>query len=520
MVRTVVIGLDGANWDLIEPWLDQGDLPNIQSILESGVHGESHSYLPPVTVPNWKCYSTGKNPGKLGVYRFDHLDVDERRYIFHHSYDFDSAEIWDYLNDEGYTTGVVNMPTTYPPREIDGFMICGGPDARQSEYRRLEDTYTYPESLQQTLEEEYNYDVHPKPLISSKNERGQEVDAIHRLIDLRFEVAYDLLKQEEVDFLHVTSFYSNTLQHFFWQDDPVYEAWQIFDKHIGRFHDLENTNVILMSDHGCIEIDNVVYINNWLIENDYLALKTSVDDVMQRAGLTKERVLQIAKVFGLTDVLAQLVPDRIQTLVPWEEGIRGQRTFEKVNWDETVAIANTQGLVYLTVDRDSSRYDELRSEIKTGIENLKAPNGTPVVETMHRYEELYEGDHLNKAPDLVAHQTDGVHMSEATGAEGIHHKTGRWEAENIPPGIFAATGPDIQNSGYIGKSKISDIAPTILSIMDCDIPKDIDGKPLPVQQVDYSYRDSLPSPCGQTNDGNDGENEGVRERLEDLGYLN
>ncbi|MDS0475699.1 alkaline phosphatase family protein [Natrinema sp. 1APR25-10V2] len=517
MTRTVVIGLDGANWDLIGPWLEQGDLPNVKTLLESGVHGESHSYIPPVTVPNWKCYSTGKNPGKLGVYRFDHLDVKEHEYVFHHSYDFDSAELWDYLNDEGYTTGVVNMPTTYPPREIDGFMICGGPDARQSEYRMLEDTYTHPESLQETLEEEYDYDIHPKPLISSNDERGEEVDAIHRLINLRFQVAYDLLEEKEVDFLHVTSFYSNTLQHFFWQEDPVYEAWQIFDEHIGRFLELEDTNVVMMSDHGCVDIDNLVYINNWLIENGYLALQTSVDDVLRNTGLTKERVLRIAKTFGLTDFLAKAVPDRIQTLVPWEEGVRGQRTFEKIDWDETVAVANTQGLVYLTVDRDDPQYDEFRAEIKGGLEGLKTPEGIPVVEQMHTYEELYDGDHLNKAPDLVAHQTDGIHMSEATGVDGIHHDTGRWEAENIPPGIFAATGPDITETGDLGQMKISDIAPTILGLMDCAVPTDMDGEPQPIFDGTLEERSPIPSPHGDTEAQEDDE---VRERLEDLGYLN
>ncbi|MDB2269882.1 alkaline phosphatase family protein [Halorubrum ezzemoulense] len=517
MTQTVVIGLDGANWDLIEPWLENGDLPNIEQLLDSGVRGESHSYIPPVTVPNWKCYSTGKNPGKLGVYRFDHLDTDKREYVFHHSYDFDSPELWDYLNDEGYTTGVVNMPTTYPPREIDGFMICGGPDARQSEYRMLDDTYTHPESLQETIEKEYDYEVHPKPLISSKDERNEEVDAIHQLIDLRFEVAYDLLEEEEVDFLHLTSFYSNTLQHFFWQEDPVYQAWKIFDKHIGRFLELDDTNIVVMSDHGCAEISDVIYINNWLIKNDYLTLEMSIDDILQDVGFTKERALRAAKAFGATDLLAKIVPQQIQTLVPWEEGVRGQRTFEKIDWEETVAVANSQGLVYLTVDRDDPRYKSIRSEIKDGIEDLTTPDGTPLVETMHKYEELYEGDHLDKAPDLVARQTDGIHMSEATGVEGIYHDTGRWEAENIPPGIFAATGPDITADGDLGEMKISDIAPTILGVMDCAIPTDIDGEAKPVFDGTPEYRDPLISPHG---DKEAEEDEEVRDRLEDLGYLN
>lgn len=516
MNKTVVIGLDGANWELIDPWLQEGDLPNIERILQNGVHGESHSYLPPVTVPNWKCYSTGKNPGKLGVYRFDRLDTDRREYVFHHSTDFDSAELWDYLNDEGYTTGVVNMPTTYPPREIDGFMICGGPDARQSEYRRLDDTYTFPEALQTRLEEDYDYQIHPKPLISSKDERGEEVEAIHRLIDLRFQVAHDLLQEENVDFLHVTSFYSNTLQHFFWRDEPVHEAWKLFDKHIGRFLELDDTNVVIMSDHGCAKIDHVVYLNNWLIENDYLTLETSVDDLLRRMGLTKELALRFAKKFGLVEVLAKTVPTRLQTIVPWEEGVRSQRTFEKIDWENSVAVANTQGIVYLMMDPEHVMYDQVRTDLKTAIENLETPNGTSVVGAMHLSEDIYDGQHMDKAPDLVAHQTNGVHISEATGVAGVHHDTGRWEAENIPPGIFAAVGPDVKESGDIGTMKISDIAPSVLAMMGCAVPTDVDGDPQPVFDGDWEERDPLPSPHGESDSHGDEE---VRERLESLGYL-
>lgn len=517
MTRTIVIGLDGGNWDLISPWLESGELPNIKRIIEHGATAESHSYLPPVTVPNWKCYSTGKNPGKLGVYRFDHLDVREENYIFHHSTDFKSAELWDYLNDEGYRTAVVNMPTTYPPRKIDGAMICGGPDAREGEYRALNDVYTHPESLQQKLESEYDYAIHPKPLISSKDERGEEVDAILELIDLRFQVTKDLLERDEFDFLHVTSFYSNTLQHFFWQEDPVFETWKLFDDHIGDFLEYEDTNIILMSDHGCAHVHTVTYLNNWLEREGYLSLETSVDDVLTDVGITKERVLQVSKKFGVTDTLAEMVPERIQNLVPWDEGVRGKRTFEKINWEETDAIANAQGLIYITHERGSDSYERVKSELQEQFENLVTPKGETVAKEVHDGLSYYSGAYLEKAPDLVIEFNSGYHLSEATGKDEVFYDTGRWEAENIPPGIFAATGPGIAANEDLGEVKISDIMPTVLSLMDCKIPDDIDGEPISVADFDLEEREALPSPHDDSAADEDDE---VRERLEDLGYLN
>ncbi|MFW6121196.1 MAG: alkaline phosphatase family protein, partial [Petrotogales bacterium] len=73
-MRVIVIGLDGAHFELIEPWLKKGELPNIKKCIEEGVSADMEVCLPPVTSPNWKCYSTGLNPGKLGIFWWENID--------------------------------------------------------------------------------------------------------------------------------------------------------------------------------------------------------------------------------------------------------------------------------------------------------------------------------------------------------------------------------------------------------------------------------------------------------------
>jgi predicted AlkP superfamily phosphohydrolase/phosphomutase len=70
MGRVLIIGWDGATFDLIEPWVAQGKLPNIAAVLENGAHGELRSTLPPMTFPAWSSFMTGKNPAKHGIYDF------------------------------------------------------------------------------------------------------------------------------------------------------------------------------------------------------------------------------------------------------------------------------------------------------------------------------------------------------------------------------------------------------------------------------------------------------------------
>lgn len=145
MQDTIVVGLDGAHWELLDPWIKSGELPAIEKLRSKGVSGELISCLPPVTCPNWKCYSTGQNPGKLGVYWWEIVDKDQHKITSSTGADFTSLEIWDYLNKGGIETGIINMPTTYPPRELDGYLVSGGPD---SESRG----YAYPQELEHDLE--------------------------------------------------------------------------------------------------------------------------------------------------------------------------------------------------------------------------------------------------------------------------------------------------------------------------------------------------------------------------------
>lgn len=112
--KVLVIGLDGATWNLLKPWSREGVLPTFKRLMEKGVYGNLRSSIPPVTFPAWKCYSTGKNPGKLGVYLFLKLDMENKKFYFYSSRDFKSKEVWDYLGGKGYKCGVINMPGTYP----------------------------------------------------------------------------------------------------------------------------------------------------------------------------------------------------------------------------------------------------------------------------------------------------------------------------------------------------------------------------------------------------------------------
>ncbi|MUV88721.1 nucleotide pyrophosphatase [Halapricum sp. CBA1109] len=512
MTKTFVLGLDGASWRLLDPWIEAGDLPNIAALRESGTYAPSRSCLPPVTFPNWKCYASGKDPGGFGVFWFEKVDLEAGEISVCNGSDFDTPELWDYLNDDGQTAGVINMPSTYPPRDIEDLMVSGGPDAVEGEYRSLEQGYTAPAELEAELESRFSYRVHPDPLLSSNDETGAEVEAILDVFEARFEAAVALMDERDLDFVHLTLFYLNVLHHFFWDAEPTKRGWELVDEWVGRLADREDLNLVLMSDHGSAATQTEFYVNEWLAENGYQTRTTTAEDYFQTVGLTRENALAVAKRLGMVDLLATVVPERIQQMVPQEAGVKRGRKLEAIDLPKTKAVASSQGPIYLNHDFD---VEAVREQLMADLREVEDEHG-PIFTEVYRGEDIYNGPYVEEAPEVVVEQRPGVHVNDGMGGGEITTEPARWAAENTNTGIFVASGPDFQQRGEIDRISILDIAPTVLASLGCDVPTDMRGEVLDVfvEDPDVGERDPLVD-AARTDDAG----EEVSERLKQLGYM-
>ena len=509
MASTLVIGLDGANWGLIEDWLDAGRLPTIQRLRSEGTHTVSESEYPPVTCPNWKCYSTSKNPGNLGVFWWELIDIENREITFPDSTAFQSAELWDYFGDEGLSWFSLNMPTTYPVRQIPhGDIVAGGPLC-------ADDGYTSDPTLQSTLEDRFSYRVRPSRALTSTEGSEPEVQEILELIGTRFDVLEWYLDEEDPEFAHVTLFLLNILQHYFWRESPVREAWELIDERIGRLLD-DDTNVVLMSDHGCSAVETIFHVNLWLAQEGYLSTTRSVSTVFDRFNLTKERLSSFAEALGVRE-LARKAPPELKNLFPQKgEGAKREAKAAIVDWDKSDALASGQGPLYVSPGCPPETADQLAAD----LEALETPDGRPVANRVLPKDEAYSGRFMNIAPDFVIEQAPGVHIADGIGHQSVFTEPTRWRAENDRDGLFLAWGPDVR-SGELDRISIRDIAPTILHMNGLAVPTDMEGSILDIftdgsgiDLKDVDERDPLP--VGDRAGGDAG---GVEGRLEDLGYL-
>lgn len=466
-VPTIVFGLDGGHFELLEPWIEAGELPNIQRVIDDGVSGNLRSVLPPVTSPNWKAYSTGKNPGKIGIFWWENVDTDNHRVYYPSSRKHANPEFWEYLADE-HATGVVNVPTTYPPKEIGEFLIAGAPDGENTEY-------THPEELEERLHRDFDYRVLKEGRLDAN--RDAAADEILELIDLRFDVARTLYEEKNLEFLQVTTFYLNSLHHFLWDHEYTREAWERIDDHLGWFLK-QDCNVVLMSDHGSNPIRTVFNVNAWLEQEGFLVTDTGVADTLYRMGITTDQLVRVTNRLGVSSIAKRLAPEQLLAYLPDDSGaVNKEGKTDTIVWSETDAVASGQGPIYLTADRGDSSYDRVRDEIKADLESLTDSTGNPVAEAVMYGEDVYDGPFLDEAPDLVIDQAPNVHIPGGLGQSSVFGspEADGWRAENKRQGLFAAAGPDFATEA-VSDLSILDLAPTILHLFARPIPADMDGE--------------------------------------------
>ncbi len=68
--RVIIVGLDGATFDVIDPLLEKRRLPFAEDLIKNGTRANLLSSIPYATIPAWPSFMTGKNPGKHGVFDF------------------------------------------------------------------------------------------------------------------------------------------------------------------------------------------------------------------------------------------------------------------------------------------------------------------------------------------------------------------------------------------------------------------------------------------------------------------
>lgn len=548
MERVLVIGLDGATWNLLAPWIEEGHLPIFKRLIEEGVYGELESTIPPFTIPAWNSLASGKNPGKLGI--FSYLSLDRKTYLFKPDFLYSKHQyIWDILGEMGKRVIVVNAPNVHRANRVNGYLVAG--------FLYLDRTsLTHPKNLKKCLDEitgGYEVDVLDTDEFFETVERRFEfvmhkvekervharrrcIEKIRAIIEKRFKAIEFLLKQEW-DFAFVVFVAPDRVQHWFWTDEKVLlDIYKRLDRKLETLLTMvgKETTVFIVSDHGFGSKRRVFNINEWLLQEGYLRLKTKNNS--QRTRITD--LLRLISRLSIARSLAQLLPFRLQQPLRLRTDFKIVGTSD-VDWKLTRVFTQPSkddygGTLYLNLREnnpaqktDLVEYRKIADEVVRKLRTLRDPiTGNRISATVYKKEEIYNGEYLEKAPDMVVLLDNNIHGFNATIGHSQVFARGKGGDHRIE-GIFLACGPNIKRGAEVKRAKIYDIVPTILHIFDLPIPRDVDGKVLKNifrERSDPARREvkyTIARIRGNKKESKVkrlGENE-VKKRLERLGYI-
>ncbi len=120
--KVMVIGLDGADWNIINPLLSQNKLPHLASLIESGSSGVLHTVRPTKSPVIWTSIGTGKTMLKHGVLDWNYVEKNNIQI----PYSVDDIRVkfaWEILGDYQHTVGVINWFCTFPAPPVNGFLV-------------------------------------------------------------------------------------------------------------------------------------------------------------------------------------------------------------------------------------------------------------------------------------------------------------------------------------------------------------------------------------------------------------
>jgi predicted AlkP superfamily phosphohydrolase/phosphomutase len=150
--RVVVLGFDGTDPRLLQQWMDEGLLPNLKNLAESGYFAPLRSTTPPQSPVAWATFASGHHPGEHGIYDFIHRNprnylpqvatvrvdrpvVQDGRVV--RGLEGENlrrgSSFWNRAGQAGVKGSVLFIPYSYPPDGTGGMRVISGlgtPDVR------------------------------------------------------------------------------------------------------------------------------------------------------------------------------------------------------------------------------------------------------------------------------------------------------------------------------------------------------------------------------------------------------
>lgn len=508
--KVLIIGIDGATPDLVLPWCKEGKLPNINRLVNEGIYGNLESTIPPITPAAWTSFLTGKNPGKHGIFDFMEREPGSYNFRYINARSRKSPSLWKLLSDNGYKVGVLNVPMTYPPEEVNGFLISGldAPDEKSA---------VYPKGLFEELDKNvggFQLDIRHLGNMKSDSQRSAFLQEVQDVEEQRVKVLLYLQQKYNCDFLMLVFNATDQVQHHFWHymdpshpkydpagsekyGDAIFNIYRKIDELIGKLYkELRPTDaVVLMSDHGFGPTSKYYLSTNHMLEEAGL-LTFKNKGLLVNISVKTEKILKSVLSDNQKKFVANLLPT-------FREKFENFNLLGALDWKKTRAFAfELTGLAPFIWINDGNSFPngtvwyerekgEILKIIDDTFQSLTDPADNNKIGTNVYFKSgIFSGPYSGNGPDAVvgSWEDTGFNIkrnytndngSSFFGIDNTPFLSGtEWSGTHRINGIFLIAGDYIQHNGELSGAGICDIFPTVLSIFDLPVPDGTDGKVL------------------------------------------
>ncbi len=426
----LIIGLDGASFNLLDRLSAQGHTPELDRLRATGLSCDLQSTIPPVTLPAWTSFLTGVQPAEHGI-----TDL-----LYRQGYDLQpmhaglrTQPTWLGVTknpiDRASRACILGVPGTYPPETVHGMMVSGfdAPGAHEAGEDAVypQESYSHLKSLGG-----WRYAVFNENRSKDPRALAQATDRLVTDIGQKEHVALTLAHQEpwQLFFVHMQA--SDTAGHHLWHtfdtrsprfvpglQDAIPRIYRRLDRFIGRlcrWAEKRGARVLVVSDHGMVGASDIaVHLNRCLQNLGLLHFKRSAPPTLGMRKTLRNTIGRIPS--SITSPLRKRLPD-----IAFSQTLRVLHS-SPLNWRNTQAFSfelDYHPSIFLhhlgQFPQSTSRGCPQRlstveeaalcDRITDALMALRVPGSTaPVIKRVFRREELTTplAAHAERLPDLL-----------------------------------------------------------------------------------------------------------------------
>ncbi|MBV8847161.1 MAG: alkaline phosphatase family protein [Bryobacterales bacterium] len=474
--EVILFGLDGATYTVMNDLIQHGVMPHLERFMREGVRAKMVSTVPPLTPPAWSTLVTGRSPGHHGILGFvQYADAQSMSVQLVNSRMLKAETIWSMVNRHGKRAGSLNFVGHQPAPKIDGWVIPGWVSWRWMKQ------LSHPPGIIEMLKSDLpgfdlkrlalDFDEEKKAIVGAVMDDYTSWIVPHIEREQQwFNVLCHMMEREPAELVGVVFDGVDKLQHLLWSSlDPALakpeseeyvrirgQVWEYFrsvDEILGetvrRWGD--QATILICSDHGFTGSWEILYLNTWLEHNGFLTWKPNIANAPD--GSTE---------LDDFDLFLPFVPETTKAFVlnSSSNGIFIHVKGKRGDW----------GI-------QPEQYESFRKELTHALLTRCADpeTGEPLIKRVHTREEIFDGPHMENAPDLTVTLRDHGFVSTRR-TNTVYAKREIPMGTHHPDGILIARGRGIRRNRSIDRVSIMDVAPTALYAMHLPVPADLQGR--------------------------------------------